>query len=276
MELDLTGKTVVITGGSGGIGHGLVTEFAREGANVISASRDVATGEKLAAQARDAGLPGTIVPVGTDVTDRASVDAMVAVAHDRFGPVDVLVNNAGGVARICPFEELDQGSRDWEIALNINGVVNCAQAVANDMLSRSTGSIINISSNSSLVGESGKNIVHYGSVKGFVNSFTKLLAYEWGPRGVRVNTIAPGWIVPYKNEDIAAGSFWNRLQSDLGTPEAMEQALADGNLFNMAQMPIQKLGRPEDIATYAMFLASDVSKYITGQLISISGGHYMP
>jgi NAD(P)-dependent dehydrogenase (short-subunit alcohol dehydrogenase family) len=276
MELGLSGKTVVITGGSGGIGHGLVTEFAREGANVISASRDVATGEKLAAQAREAGLAGTIVAVGTDVTDRASVDAMVAVARERFGPVDVLVNNAGGVARICPFEELDQTSRDWEIALNINGVVNCTQAVADDMLSRGVGSVVNISSNSALVGESGNNIVHYGSVKGFVNSFTKLLAYEWGPRGVRVNTIAPGWIVPHSNEDIAAGSFWNRLTADLGTPEAMNQAIEDGTMFNMAQMPIKKLGRPEDIATYALFLASDVSRYVTGQLVSISGGHYMP
>lgn len=274
MELGLAGKTVVITGGSGGIGHGLVVEFAREGANVVSASRDVATGEKLRDRAKELGCTGAVLPIGTDVTDRASVDAMIAAAHERFGPIDVLVNNAGGVGRTCAFEDLDEETRRWEIDLNINGVVNCTQAVAQDMLGRGRGSIINISSNSSLLGEAAQNIVHYGSVKGFVNSFTKLLAYEWAPKGVRVNTIAPGWIVPHKNEDVAAGSFWNRLE--MGTPEGMQTALESGTLFNMSSLPIKRLGRPEDIASLTMFLASDASGYITGQLMSVSGGVYMP
>lgn len=274
MELGLKGKTVIITGGSGGIGHGLVMEFAREGANVISASRDVATGQKLVERAREQGCSGTIVPVGTDVTNTDSVAAMVEEAHKHFGLVDVLVNNAGGVGATCEFTDLDHDTRRWEIALNIDGVVNCTQAVAQDMLSRGTGSVINISSNSSLLGEAAQNIVHYGAVKGFVNSFTKLLAYEWGPRGVRVNTLAPGWIVPHKNEDIAAGSFWNRLE--MGTPEGMQQAMDDGSLFNMSNIPLKRLGRPEDMANMTMFLASDASSYITGQLISVSGGVYMP
>lgn len=274
MELGLEGKTVIITGGSGGIGHGLLIEFAREGANVVSASRDVATGERIAAKAREAGLKGTILPVATDVTKRESVDAMVAIAREKFGPVNILVNNAGGVGRTCEFTELDEETRRWEIALNIDGVVNCTQAVAEDMLSQGNGSVINISSNSSLLGEAAQNIVHYGAVKGFVNSFTKLLAYEWGPKGVRVNTIAPGWIVPHKNDEIAAGSFWNRLE--MGTPEGMQQALEDGTLFNMSNLPIKRLGRPEDIAYLTMFLGSDASSYITGQLLSVSGGVYMP
>lgn len=274
MELGLKDKTVIITGGSGGIGHGLVMEFAREGANVISASRDVATGQKLVERAREQGCSGTIVPVGTDVTNTDSVAAMVEEAHKHFGLVDVLVNNAGGVGATCEFTELDHDTRRWEIALNIDGVVNCTQAVAQDMLSRGTGSVINISSNSSLLGEAAQNIVHYGAVKGFVNSFTKLLAYEWGPKGVRVNTIAPGWIVPHKNEDIASGSFWNRLE--MGTPEGMQQAMDDGSLFNMSNIPLKRLGRPEDMANMTMFLASDASSYITGQLISVSGGVYMP
>jgi NAD(P)-dependent dehydrogenase (short-subunit alcohol dehydrogenase family) len=274
MELGLRGKTVVVTGGSGSIGHGLLIEFAREGANVVSASRDVATGEKLAARAKAAGLAGTVLPVATDVTDRKSVDAMVAVANERFGPVDVLVNNAGGVKKVYEFQDLDEETRSWEIALNIDGVVNCTLAVSKDMLSRSTGSIINISSNSSLLGEAAAHTVHYGAVKGFVNSMTKTLAYEWGPKGVRLNTIAPGWIVPHHNEDIATGSFWNRLE--MGTPEGMQTDLEQGKLFNMQNIPINRLGRPEDIANLTMFLASEVSSYITGQLISVSGGVYMP
>ena len=274
MDLGLKGKTVIVTGGSGGIGHGLVVEFAREGANVVSASRDLATGEQIAARAKEQGCAGTVLPIKTDVTDPASIDAMITITHERFGPVDVLVNNAGGVGSTCPFDELDAETRRWEIALNIDGVVNCTQAVAKDMLSRGTGSVINISSNSSLLGEAAQNIVHYGAVKGFVNSFTKLLAYEWGPKGVRVNTIAPGWIVPHRNEDIAEGSFWNRLE--MGTPEGMQAALEDGTLFNMSSLPIKRLGRPEDIANLTMFLASDASSYITGQLVSVSGGVYMP
>jgi NAD(P)-dependent dehydrogenase (short-subunit alcohol dehydrogenase family) len=275
MDLGLGGRTVVITGGSGGIGHGLVIGFAREGANVVSASRDVATGEKLAARAREQRCAGEVLALATDITDAASVAGMLAQARARYGPVDVLVNNAGGVARHCAFEELDDATRRWELALNVDGVVNCTLAVAPDMLSRGAGSVINISSNSSLLGEAAHNIVHYGAAKGFVNSFTKSLAWEWGPKGVRVNTIAPGWIVPHRNDEIGAGSFWNRLEF-VGTPEGMQAALEAGTLPNMSHLPIKRLGRPEDIANLALFLASDVSGYITGQLISVSGGVYMP
>ena len=153
MDLGLAGRTVVITGGSGGIGHGLVLEFAREGCKVVNASRDVVTGEKLAAEAVAQGLAGEVLPVATDVTRRTSVDAMLATAKRRFGSVDVLVNNAGGVDHPAAFANLDEAARRWEIALNIDGVVNCCQAVAGDMLARGSGSIINISSNSSLLGE---------------------------------------------------------------------------------------------------------------------------
>jgi NAD(P)-dependent dehydrogenase (short-subunit alcohol dehydrogenase family) len=277
MDLGLAGKTVVITGGSGGIGRGLLMEFAREGCNVINASRDMTIGAGIEADAKSQGLAGTILSVKTDITDRKSVDAMVQVAHERFGLVDVLVNNAGGVAAQSPFENLSEETRKWEMALNADGVVNCTQAVADDMLSRAKGAVINISSNSGLLGEAAQQVVHYGAVKGFVNSFSKALAYEWGPKGVRVNNIAPGWIVPYKNDDVGPGSFWNRLIVDnRGKPEQMQEALDAGQLQNMANLPIRRLGRPEDIAYLALFLASDLSGYITGQLISVSGGVYMP
>ena len=277
MDLGLAGKTVIITGGSGGIGRGLVLDFAREGCNVVSASRDAETGRKLAAEAEAAGFAGRILAVATDVTRRESVDAMVTATHEAFGPVDVLVNNAGGVAHPSAFEEFDDAGRRWEIALNIDGVVNCCQAVAADMLGRQYGSIINISSNSSLLGEAASNIAHYGGTKGFVNSFSKALAWEWGRKGVRVNNIAPGWIVPYQAEDVGQGSFWNRFGFEtMGRPEQMQSALEGGTLYNMSSLPIPRLGRPEDMAWLAMFLASDRSSYITGQLISVSGGVYMP
>lgn len=278
MDLNIEGKTVIITGGSGGIGRGLVLEFAKEGANVVSASRDVSSGLKLAEEARESGIKGRILAVKTDVTDRASVDAMVDKAHADFGPIDILINNAGGVAHPSDFENFDEEGRRWEIALNIDGVVNCTQAVAKDMLSRGKGSIVNISSNSSLLGEAAREVVHYGAVKGFVNSFSKGLAWEWAKKGVRVNNICPGWIVPHKAEDVGSpGSFWNRFGfKQVGKPDDMQKSLEQGSLYNMSNLPIPRLGRPEDIAYLALFLASDVSGYLTGQLISVSGGAYMP
>lgn len=277
MELGLAGKVAIVTGGSGGIGRGLVLEFAREGINVISASRDVETGKRLIEEAHKQKLRGQVLPIGTDVTDRASVDAMVTQCNEQFGPVDILVNNAGGVAHPAPFEELDDEARRWEVALNLDGVVNCCQAVASDMLGRGAGSVINISSNSSLLGEAAAGVVHYGALKGFVNSFSKSLAWEWAKRGVRVNNICPGWIVPEEASHVGSGSFWNRFGFEtMGRPDEMQQALEDGSLHNMSGLPIPRLGRPEDIASLALFLASDVSSYITGQLISVSGGAYMP
>ena len=275
MDLGLKNKNVIVTGGSGGIGRGLVLEFAREGANVISASRDTKQGDLLVDLARQQQLPGKVLPVATDVTDRASVDSMVEECHKAFGLVDVLVNNAGGVAETSTLETLSKENRDWEIKLNIDGVVNCCQAVAKDMLGRS-GSIINISSNSSLLGEAAAGIAHYGGVKGFVNSFSKSLAWEWAKQGVRVNNICPGWIVPEKEEHVGEGSFWNRFGFEMiGRPDDMQRDLEEGTLFNMSGLPIPRLGRPEDIANLTMFLASDVSGYITGQMISVSGGAYM-
>ncbi len=276
MELDLTGKAAIVTGGSGGIGRGLLLEFAREGLNVVSASRDARTGEAIAAEAKAQGLPGEIFAVATDVTNRDSVDAMLATAEARYGPVEVLVNNAGGVANPGPAEDLARTDRDWERALNIDGVVNCCQAVGKGMLERKRGSIVNISSDSSLVPEAANGIAHYGGVKGFVNSYTMALAFEWADRNVRVNTIAPGWIVPYEDDQMGPGSFWNRFGKEaIGTPSSMTKAAEEGTLFNMSSLPLKRLGRPEDIAYMALFFLSDRASYLTGQMVSVGGGHWM-
>ncbi|HQX84924.1 MAG TPA: SDR family NAD(P)-dependent oxidoreductase [Aestuariivirga sp.] len=272
MDLELKGKTIIITGGSGGIGQGLVMEFAREGCNVVSASRDAATGQKLAEEAKHQGLSGQVLAVATDVTQRASVEAMIEKAKQRFGPIDGLVNNAGGVAHPAAFAELDEEARRWEIALNIDGVVNCCQAVAKDMLNLGRGSIVNISSNSSLLGEAAAGVAHYGATKGFVNSLSKALAWEWAKQGVRVNNICPGWIVPHKAENVGGGSFWNRFGFEqLGKPEDMERARQEGSLFNMSGLPTPRLGRPEDIANLALFLASDLSRWMSGAELVADG-----
>ena len=276
MDLGLKGKTVVITGGSGGIGRGLVLEFAREGANVVSVDQD--SGDHLVAEGRRQELAGAIFPTRADITQRASVNEMLAAVHTKFGPVEVLVNNAGGGAKLGPVEELDDATRNWNAAINIDGMMNCTLAAGEDMLAKGKGSIINISSNASLSGQAAMMNVHYGAAKGFVNSFGKGLAWEWAKRGVRVNTIAPGWIVPHSSEHVQGpGSWWNKpALKILGRPEDYTDKLDKGDLDEKGSIPIPRVGRPEDIAYLALFLASDVSGYLTGQLISVSGGAYMP
>ncbi len=271
MDLGLNGKSVIVTGGTGGIGQGVVREFAREGANVACADRDGEAALKLAGDARREGLPGKVLGLETDITNRASVDTMVAAARAAHGPIEILVNVAGGVAGRYEFENLGQDVRDLEIALNINGTVNCTQAAGADMLVRGGGSVVNISSISALVPTQSTRIVHYGAVKGFMNSFAMALAYEWAPRGVRINTIAPGWIVPHRLDDVGRQSQWAK---NTVPPEEMPRLLAEGKLRG-ASVPLGRVGRPEDIAWLALFLASDKSSYITGQIVSVSGGVHM-
>jgi NAD(P)-dependent dehydrogenase (short-subunit alcohol dehydrogenase family) len=276
MDLGLAGKSTIITGGSGGIGRGLVLAFAGEGANVVIATRDGAKGQEVADAAKD--LPGDVIVVPTDVTRAEAVEAMVAATVQRFGPVDVLVNNAGGVFHPCKFLDKSREDAEWEVNLNIWGVYNCTREVGRGMVDRKTGSIVNITSNSSLEPEASSQVALYGGTKGFVNSFSKALAYEWGPEGVRVNSIAPGWIVPHEQDHVGAGSFWKKYGYDFfGTPEQMAESAAAGEaLPSVTSQPIRRIGRPEDIADLALFFASDRAAHLTGQLVSVSGGAYMP
>mgnify|MGYP001818027778 CR=1 FL=1 len=275
MELGLSGKTVIITGGSGGIGRGIVYGFADEGCTVMIAGRDVAKSQEVADACGD--RPGTVEVCQTDVTDFAQVEALVAHTKERFGPVDILVNNSGGVFFPRPFEEKPREEWEWELNLNIWGVVNTTRAVADDMIARKQGAIINITSNSALLGDAANQVAHYGGTKGYVMSLSKGLAYEWGEHNIRINCVSPGWIVPHEAEHVGEGSFWKKYGFDFfGTPEEMAEKAEKGEMFNIEGQPIRRVGRPEDIADLTVFLASDRAAYITGQLVSVSGGAYMP
>ena len=275
MDLGLGGRSVIVTGGSGGIGRGLVLAFAEEGANVALASRDAAQSQQVADAAK--GLAGSVAVIPTDVTDAAAVRALVTEAEARFGPIDALVNNAGGVAYPRPTLEKPQAELDWELDLNVWGVVHCTRAVGEGMVARGSGSIVNITSNSALTGEAGNFVANYAGTKGYVMSFSKALAYEWGPRGVRINCVSPGWIVPWQADHVGAGSFWRKYGYDFfGTPEAMAEQAATGTLPSVQSQPLRRIGRPEDIAWITLFLASERAAHITGQLLSVSGGAWMP
>ncbi len=276
MDLGLTGKSTIITGGSGGIGRGLVLGFAEEGANVVIATRDGKKGQEVADAAK--ALPGDVIVIPTDVTNLQAVEEMVGKAEAAFGPIDVLVNNAGGVFHPTPFLEKSIEDAEWEVNLNVWGVHHCTRVAGRSMVERGTGSIINITSNSALVPEAANQVAMYGGTKGFVMSFSKGLAYEWGPLGVRINCVAPGWIVPHQEDHVGEGSFWRKYGYEFfGTPEEMSSAAESGEAnFNVSSQPIRRIGRPEDIADVTLFFASDRSKHLTGQLVSVSGGSYMP
>ena len=276
MDLGLTGRTVIVTGASGGIGRGLVQGFAAEGCNVVLASRDEAQCKDVAASC--AGQPGTTLVVPTDVTDAESVAALLVRIDEAFGDVHVLVNNAGGVAYPRSWEDKPRAEMEWEVDLNVWGVVNCTNAVGARMLERGDGAIVNITSNSALEPSAGNMVANYAGTKGYVMSMSKALAYEWGPKGVRINCVSPGWIVPHEADHVGGGSFWRKYGYDFfGTPEKMAAAAeGDGDLFNVDGQPIRRIGRPEDIADVALFLASERARHLTGQLISVSGGAYMP
>ena len=264
MDLGLTGKSTIITGGSGGIGRGLVHGFAEEGANVVIATRDGKKGQEVADDARD--LPGDVIVVPTDVTKLDAVEAMVDQAESAFGPIDVLVNNAGGVYHPTPFLDKSIEDAEWEVNLNVWGVHHCTRAAGRSMVERGTGSIINITSNSALVPEAANQVAMYGGTKGFVQSFSKGLAYEWGPHGVRINCVSPGWIVPHQEDHVGEGSFWRKYGYEFfGTPEQMAGAAESGEAnFNVSSQPIRRIGRPEDIADVTLFFASDRSQHLTG------------
>ncbi len=276
MDLALSGKTVVVTGASGGIGRGLVQGFADEGCNVVLASRDEAKMREVEESCTD--RPGRTLVVPTDVTDRASVESLRQRAEEAFGEIQILVNNAGGVAHPRSWEEKPQDEIDWEIALNIRGVIHCTNVFGNEMLARGHGSIVNITSNSALDPAAGNRVANYAGTKGYVGSMSKALAWEWGPKGVRINCVAPGWIVPYELDHVGPGSFWHKYGAEIfGTPEEMAAAVERGEpVFNVQNQPIPRIGRPEDIADITLFLASERARHLTGQLISVSGGAYMP
>lgn len=275
MDVGLAGRSIIVTGASGGIGRGLVLAFAAEGANVVLASRDEAKCKEVAEAA--SALPGETRVVATDVTDPSSVEALVEATRTHFGDADVLVNNAGGVYYPRPFLEQPADEAEWELALNIHGVVHCTRAVGARMVERGKGSIVNITSNSALLGQAGNRVANYAGAKGYVMSFSKALAHEWGPLGVRINCISPGWIVPWQAEDVGEGSFWKKYGYEFfGTPEQMAQQAETGELFNAGGQPIPRIGRPEDVAALALFFASPLATHLTGQLVSVGGGAYMP
>ncbi len=265
MDLGLAGKTAIVTGGGSNIGRAIFFTLVREGANVVNAELDEKQGQKVVEEANTLG-GGRALLVKTDVTDSDSVQEMVKKALAEFGQIDILVNNVGWTSPDGAFVAKPREHWEKEINLVFWSGINCCRAVAEHMVERKQGVIVNISSGAGRVGQQRQTV--YSGVKGAVIAFSKSLARELGRHGIRVNVICPGLIVPENREVLGEMSVWSEWSLDrYGSPEVQEK---------MAKVTaVGRVGRPQDVANMVAVLASDRASYITGQTISVDGGASM-
>jgi NAD(P)-dependent dehydrogenase (short-subunit alcohol dehydrogenase family) len=243
----LTDKVAIITGGGQGIGKGIVLTFARFGANVVIADRNASLGDSAAAEVRALGRKG--LAITTDVKDFEQVKAMVDRTVKELGGVDILVNNAGGQ---IPHPFLEMGPDRWRRAVDLNlmGMVHCTDAVVRAMIAgKRRGSIINISSIEGSRAVPGYSI--YGACKAGMDNFAKTGALEFGDYGIRINSIAP---------DVIDTGIANEMRK----PENRDAV--------RSAIPLGRLGTVDEVGGAAVFLASDLSSYITGITLFVDGG----
>jgi meso-butanediol dehydrogenase / (S,S)-butanediol dehydrogenase / diacetyl reductase len=241
----LSGKTAIITGGGSGIGKAIAIAFVREGAKVVIAGRDSSKLDRAAAE-----IGGECLAVSADVSLTGDVQNLVSAAIERFQRINVVVNNA---AVLLPgtAESLSDEDFDRTFAINVRGLWLLSRAVLPHMRAAGGGSIINIASVLSLVGA--RNRVAYAASKGAVMAMTKAMALDHATENIRVNCIAPG---------IVATEMVEKFNSDQSARRQRE-----------AMHPMGRFGQPEDVASAAVFLASDESRWTTGSVITIDGGY---
>jgi NAD(P)-dependent dehydrogenase (short-subunit alcohol dehydrogenase family) len=245
---ELTGKKAFVTGASRGIGQVIAVALAEAGADVALVARSADGLAQTASDVTAAGRQAVVIPA--DVTSEEEVSAAVATAIDQLGYVDIVVNNAGGSNFMVGFRDLRLSGWDKLIQLNLTSTVYVCHALAGHLLDRGTGSVINVASVAGVA--SAPLIAPYGAAKAGVISLSKTLAVEWATGGVRVNALCPGWTATELNRNL-----W-----------------ADPNAgpATIASVPMQRWGRAEEMAGPAVFLASDASSYMTGQVLVVDGG----
>ena len=244
-------KTVVVTGGGGGIGGATCRRFAREGAQVAVYDMNLDAAEKVAAAIRDEG--GQAQAFRCDITDRASVDKAVEATQQGLGPIDVLVNNAGWDV-FKPFTKTEPAQWDKLIAINLTGALHMHHAVLPGMAARKAGRIVNIASDAARVGSSGEAV--YAACKGGLVAFSKTIAREHARHGVTVNVVCPGPTDTALFADYKEGA---------GNPEKLMEAFT-------RSIPLGRIGQPDDLPGAILFFASGDAGFVTGQVLSVSGG----
>jgi NAD(P)-dependent dehydrogenase (short-subunit alcohol dehydrogenase family) len=255
---DLTDKTAVVTGGGSGLGRDMALALAGAGANLVVPDVNGALAEESAAQIRAVGREA--LAMESDVADPASVELCFKATRERFGGVDILINNAG-IAVIGASE--DATLADWQrvFDVNVTGMFHCCQLAGRLMLEQGHGKIVNIASIYGMVGTDARHYVHrtpvthqgvaYNASKGAVISMTRSLAVEWAPRGVSVNAIAPGMMKTIKNRPDLDERTWDNLAE---------------------RTPVRRYGSGADLRGAVVFLASAASDFITGHVLVVDGG----
>ena len=241
----LQDKVCIVTGSAGGIGLATAQRFAREGARVVVADLDAGlVAERAAALVAEGGQA---MGLRLDVTERATMDALCAAVLERWGRIDVLVNNAG-ITRDARLAKMNDAQFDDVIAVNLKGVFECSQAVLPAMLEQGSGVIINASSVVGLYGNFGQT--NYAATKAGVIAFTKTWARELGPKGIRTAAVCPGFIA-------------TPILATIPQPVMAKM---------IEKVPLGRLGEPDEIAAVYAFLASDEASYVNGAVIEVSGG----
>lgn len=248
MTAELQGKRAIVTGASRGIGRAIAERFAAEGATVALVARNQTLLDEVAAGIRAAGGDGSVH--ACDVTDAEAFRGTLEQIVSGWGGADILVNNAGGNSFSMPLVATRFSGWEKTMRLNVDSVVHACQVVLPSMLGQGAGSVVNVSSVVALRGA--PLMSHYGAAKSAVVSLSESLALECASSGVRVNALLPGWI------DTDLTDF---LRAEATTESAV-----------LARVPLQRWGRPEEIAEAALFLAGDRSSFVTGQSLVVDGG----
>ena len=251
-SFDLNGKVALVTGASSGIGRATAVALAASGARVaINFHRNEAGAQAVRAEIISAGGRAIVVPA--DVTSASEVASLVEQTVAEFGPIDILVNNAGSLIERLKILELTEERWDEVIDLNLKSAFLCCRAVAASMMERKAGAIINVSS---IAGRNGGALgsIHYSTAKGGLITFTKGLAKELAPFGVRVNAVSPGVI---------------------DTPYHEQFSSAEMMKTYAGMIPLGRVGKPAEVGSVICFLASGAAGYLAGETIEINGGMFM-